>query len=466
MAASASGASSKRLYAQVLAGIALGIALGLYENWAQVPAAERWSIACQPLSDAFVKLVKMIIAPIIFTTVVVGIASMRDVKKLGRVGGKALLYFEVVTTVALLIGLAVVHLVQPGAGMRRDPSTLDASAVEKYRTAAHEGAAKGHGAAQFLLDVIPDSVVGAFAKGEILPVLFFAVLFGCALASRGEAGRPIVRGLEDLGKALFAVVAIIMRFAPLGAFGAMAYTVGKFGPEALGNLAKLMAAFYVTAALFVFVVLGAIARVAGVSILRFLRYIGDELLIVLGTSSSESALPPLMEKLERMGCARSIVGLVVPTGYSFNLDGTSIYLTMAAVFVAQATDTKLTWGDELSILAVLLLTSKGAAAVTGGGFITLAGTLESSQKIPVAGLSLLVGIDRFMSEARAIVNLIGNGVATIFVSWWEGELDVEKARAALYPERAEAAPTSAGASSAAETASGADGARAGARNDS
>jgi aerobic C4-dicarboxylate transport protein len=450
--AAPSAAAAKRLYAAVVAGIVAGIALGV--------AAPDFAVELKPLGDGFVRLVKMIIAPIIFTTVVVGIAGMRDVKALGRVGWKAILYFEVVTTFALLIGLGVVHAVRPGAGMHVDPAALDARAVEAYRSSARAAHEQGGGLAQAALAVIPDSAVGAFARGEILPVLFLAVVFGTAVAARGEAGRGTVRVVEELGKTLFGIVRIIMYAAPLGALGAMAFAVGKFGPEALSRLALLMVAFYVTALLFVLVVLGAIARAAGVSILRFLRYIGDEILLVLGTSSSEAALPQLMAKLEAMGCPRAVVGLVVPTGYSFNLDGTSIYLTMAAVFIAQATDTPLALGDELLIIGVLLLTSKGAAAVTGGGFVTLAGTLESTGRIPVAGLALLLGIDRFMSEARAIVNLIGNGVAAVFISWWEGGLDAARVREALYgeparepraPAPAAPAPTGAGAGSAERT---------------
>jgi aerobic C4-dicarboxylate transport protein len=371
----------------------------------------------------------MVIAPIIFLTVVTGIAGIGDLKKLGRVGLKALLYFEVVTTFALFIGLAVVKLVQPGAGINADAATLDAKAVEQYTKAAQTG-----GAWDFVLHIIPDTVFGAFAQGEILQVLFFAVLFGIALTAMGERGRPLIKTFDSIGKVFFGIIAIIMRTAPIGAFGAMAFTIGKYGIATLLPLAKVMLCVYVTCALFILIVLGSIARLAGFSLLKFIKYIKEEILIVVGTSSSESALPRMMAKLEHLGCSKSVVGLVIPSGYSFNLDGTSIYLTIAAIFIAQATNTPLTLGQELTILAVLMLTSKGAATVTGGGFITLAATLSSLGTIPVAGIALLLGIDRFMSEARSFTNLIGNGVATVVVAKWEGEFDAERANAVLNEE--------------------------------
>ncbi len=425
-------ASSRRLYLQVLAAIALGVALGhLYPKLGE---------QCKPLGDIFIKLIKMVIAPIVFVTVVVGIAGMGDVKKVGRVGVKAVLYFEVLSTLALIIGLAVVLLVKPGAGIHADVSTLDAKAIP-----GGEAAHKGHGFFGFISDLIPTSALEPFAKGDVLQVLLFAVLFGTALAQMGERGRPAIDILDRFGHALFGVVGIVMKLAPIGAFGAMAFTIGKYGFGTLASLGKLMACFYLTCILFVALVLGGVAKLCGVSIWKLIRYLRDELLIVLGTSSSESVLPRMMDKLEHAGCSRSVVGLVIPAGYSFNLDGTAIYLTMAAIFVAQATDTVLTPGDILAVLGVLLLTSKGAAGVTGSGFVTLAATLASVGKIPVAGLALILGIDRFMSEARALTNLLGNAVATIVVAKWEGELDRDKLNRALDGEEsvAHAEPTSA-----------------------
>ena len=414
----ASVRASKSLYIQVLIAIIAGVLLGHF-----FPAT---AIDMQPFGDGFVKLVKMMIAPIIFITVVVGIGKLTDTAEVGRIGLKAIVYFEVLTTIAMLIGLIVGHLVHPGAGMNADPATLDAKAVAKYTTAPHLGVA------DFLLNIIPDSIVGAFAKGDILPVLFFAVLFGIGMANIGERGRTVLRVLEEANNALFAVINIIMRVAPLGAFGAMSFTVGKYGIGALANLGILMLCFYITCALFIFVVMEAVMRVAGLRLWPLLRYLKEEFFIVLGTSSSEAALPSLMAKLEGMGCARPLVGLVVPLGYAFNLDGTSIYFTMAITFIAQALNIPLSWGDYLLILGVLLLTSKGAAAVTGGGFITLAATLSTLDgKVPVAGIVLVLAIDRFMSEARAITNLFGNSVATIFVAWWEGQLNFEQARRTL-----------------------------------
>jgi aerobic C4-dicarboxylate transport protein len=420
----------KHLYFQVLVAIAIGVILGY-----KYPAA---GAAMKPLGDAFIKMIKMMIAPIIFTTVVLGIAKIGDMKKVGRVGLKALIYFELVSTFALAIGLIVVNLVRPGAGINADVSTLDTKAIASYTTSA-----ESHSTVDLLMRLIPDSAVGAFASGEILQVLFFSILFGVALARFGNKGQPLVDLLDQLSHVLFDVIGIIMRLAPIGAFGAMAFTVGKYGVITLLSLGKLMACVYLTCVVFVFVVLGTIARQTGFSIWQFLRYIKDEIVIVLGTSSSEAALPRMITKLENVGCAKSVVGLVIPAGYSFNLDGTSIYLTMAAVFIAQATNVPLSLEHQLSILGVLLLTSKGAAAVTGGGFITLAATLSSTKSVPVAGLTLLIGVDRFMSEARAITNLIGNGVATMVVARWEGALDMDRMRAVLAAGTATAVPDAA-----------------------
>jgi aerobic C4-dicarboxylate transport protein len=414
----------RHLYVQVLFAIFCGVLLGHF-----YPDT---GAAMKPLGDAFIKLIKMIIAPIIFCTVVTGIAGMEDMKKIGRVGGKALLYFEVVSTLALVIGLVVVNTLKPGAGMNIDPATLDTKSLAIYTTAA-----KSQSTVDFLLNVIPTTVIDAFAKGEILQVLLFSVLFGFAMAAAGATGRVVVDFIEKVTHGLFIIVGFIMKLAPIGAFGAMAFTIGRYGIGSLQQLAQLMGSFYLTCLLFIFVVLGLIARWAGFSILRFIRYIKEELLIVLGTSSSESVLPRMMEKMEKLGCSKSVVGLVIPTGYSFNLDGTSIYLTMAALFVAQATNTELTLIQELTILGVLLLTSKGASGVTGSGFIVLAATLSSVPTIPVAGLALILGVDRFMSEARALTNLIGNGIATIVVSKWENELDREKLARMMASDRVE-----------------------------
>ncbi|WP_307719808.1 dicarboxylate/amino acid:cation symporter [Massilia sp. YMA4] len=401
----------KVLYVQVLFAIAVGVLLGIY-----LPTD---AVAMKPLGDGFIKLIKMIIAPVIFCTVVTGIAGMQDVKKIGRVGGKALLYFEVVSTFALVIGLFVANLVKPGAGFNADPATLDTKAIAQYtEKASHQSTV------DFVMNIIPNTVVDAFAKGDILQVLLISVLFGFALSLLGEKGRPVAKLIDEAGAAIFGMVNIIMKAAPIGAFGAMAFTIGKYGIDSLLPLAKLMGSFYLTCALFVFIVLGAIARFTGFSIVRFIAYIKEELLIVLGTSSSESALPSLMTKLQRLGASKPVVGLVVPTGYSFNLDGTNIYMTMAALFVAQATNTDLTLTQELTILGVAMLTSKGASGITGAGFITLAATLAVVPTIPVAGMALILGIDRFMSECRALTNFVGNGVAAIVVSKWEGELDM------------------------------------------
>jgi aerobic C4-dicarboxylate transport protein len=384
----------------------------------------------KPLGDGFIKLIKMIIAPIIFCTVVVGIAGMEDMKKVGKTGGLALLYFEVVSTLALIIGLVIVNFVQPGVGMNVDASTLDTKSI-----AAYTAPGKMQTTVDFLMNIIPSSVVDAFAKGEILQVLLFSVLFGFALHKFGGRGTMVFDFIEKMSHVLFDIVGIIMKVAPIGAFGAMAFTIGKYGVASLFSLGKLMGTFYLTCLIFVFFVLGIISKLHGFSIWKFVKYIKEELLIVLGTSSSESVLPRMMEKLEKAGARKSVVGLVIPTGYSFNLDGTSIYLTMAAVFIAQATDTPMTLLQQLTLLAVLLLTSKGAAGITGSGFIVLAATLSAVGGVPVAGLALILGIDRFMSEARALTNLVGNGVATLVVAKWTGDLDMQQLDAALNPEK-------------------------------
>jgi aerobic C4-dicarboxylate transport protein len=383
----------------------------------------------KPFGDGFIKLIKMIITPVIFCTVVTGIAGMDDMKKVGRVGAKALLYFEIVSTIALGIGLVVITVLQPGVGFNADVSKIDTKALTSITTAA-----KSHSTVDFLMNIIPSSVVDAFAKGDILQVLLFALMFGFALSAMGEKGKPVYRFIDKTSHAFFGVVGIIMKLAPIGAFGAMAFTIGKFGVGSLSKLGAFMGCFYLTCLLFVFVVLGTIAKICGFNIFKFLKYIKEELLIVLGTSSSESVLPRMMVKLENLGCTKSVVGLVIPTGYSFNLDGTSIYLTMAAVFVAQATNTPLTAMQTATILAVLLLTSKGAAGVTGSGFVTLAATFAAIPTIPVAGLALILGIDRFMSEARALTNLVGNGVATVVISAWEKELDYDRMQRVLNNE--------------------------------
>jgi aerobic C4-dicarboxylate transport protein len=411
----------KSLYAQVLTAVVLGVLLGQFYP--------QLGEQMKPLGDGFIKLIKMIIAPIIFCTVVIGIAGMEDMKKVGRTGGLALLYFEVVSSVALVVGLVIVNLFQPGAGMNVNAAALDTKGI-----AAYTGPGKMVGTVDFLLNVIPTSVVDAFAKGEILQVLLFAVLFGFALHKFGGRGTLVFDLIEKTSHVLFDIVGIIMKLAPIGAFGAMAFTIGKYGIGSLFSLGKLMGSFYLTCLIFIFVVLGTIARVHGFSIWKFVKYIKEELLIVLGTSSSESVLPRMMEKMENLGAKKTCVGLVIPTGYSFNLDGTSIYLTMAAVFIAQATNTPVTLMQELTLLAVLLLTSKGAAGVTGSGFIVLAATLSAVGTVPVAGLALILGIDRFMSEARALTNLVGNGVATIVIAKWTGELDMQRLHAGLNQE--------------------------------
>ncbi|KES21215.1 MULTISPECIES: dicarboxylate/amino acid:cation symporter [Pseudomonas] len=402
----------KSLYVQVLIAIAIGIALGHFYP--------QTAVLMKPLGDGFVKLIKMAIAPIIFCTVVTGIAGMQSMKAVGKTGGMALLYFEVVSTIALIIGLAVVNIVQPGVGMHVDPASLDTSKVAAYASAGEK-----QSTIEFLLNIIPNTVVGAFANGDILQVLFFSVLFGYALHRMGSLGQPIFLFIERFTQVMFNIINVIMKVAPIGAFGAMAFTIGAYGVGSLVQLGELMACFYLTCILFVLLVLGSIARFHGFNILRFINYIREELLIVLGTSSSESALPRMIAKMEKLGCDKTVVGLVIPTGYSFNLDGTSIYLTMAAVFIAQATDTQMDIIHQVTLLAVLLIASKGAAGVTGSGFIVLAATLSAVGHLPVAGLALILGIDRFMSEARALTNLVGNGVATVVVAKWCKELDEE-----------------------------------------
>ncbi|HDZ8980490.1 dicarboxylate/amino acid:cation symporter [Aeromonas veronii] len=406
------------LYFQVLLAITLGVFLG--HVYPELGADMK------PLGDGFVKLIKMIIAPVIFCTVVTGIAGMESMKAVGKTGAIALLYFEVVSTIALIIGLCVVNLLQPGAGMNVDPAALDASAISAYAEQA-----KSQGIIAFLLDIIPGSVIGAFASGNILQVLLFAVLFGFSLHHIGEKGQIIFGVIDSFSKVIFGIINMIMRLAPVGAFGAMAFTIGKYGVGSLVQLGQLIACFYLTCLFFIFIVLGSIAKASGFSILRFISYIREELLIVLGTSSSESVLPRMLDKMEKLGCQKSVVGLVIPTGYSFNLDGTSIYLTMAAIFIAQATNTPLDLFQQITLLVVLLISSKGAAGVTGSGFIVLAATISAVGHLPLAGLALILGIDRFMSEARALTNLIGNGVATVVVAKYCKQLDVKKMEGVL-----------------------------------
>ncbi len=422
----------RHLYVQVLIGILVGGAVGFL--WPTFGAQ------LKPLGDGFVNLVKMLIAPIIFTTVVVGLAGMGEMKKVGRVGGKALLYFEIITTIALVIGLVVANVFQPGAGFHATPESLDAKAVQQYTNAA----AKGMSTVDFLLHIIPKTFVSAFSEGEILQVLLLAILFGLALGKLGDHGRPVMNLLHDVARVFFGIVSLVTKLAPLAAAGAMAFTIGRYGIGTLAQLGQLMLCVYLTCAIFIVLILGGVARLFGFSLWKIIKYIREELLIVIGTSSSESALPGLMEKMERAGCARSTVGIVVPSGYSFNLDGTCIYLTMAALFIAQATDTALTLGQQLGLLGVLLVTSKGAAGVTGSGFITLAATLAATGTVPVAGMALILGVDRFMSEARAITNFIGNTVATLVVAKWNGDFDPRLAAAVLAkplpPEPEAAAP--------------------------
>ena len=407
-----------RFYLWVLAAIVLGGLIGW--QWPE------FGVQLKPLGDGFIALIRMLIAPVIFLTVVLGIAGAGAASKVGRVGVKALVYFEVVSTLALLIGLAVANLVRPGAGFNADPATLDASVVTRYAQQAQE-----QSAVEFVLHLIPKTFVEAFVGGDLLQVLLVALLTGFALLRLGERARALLEVLEVASRAFFVMIGFVMRLAPLGAGGAMAFTVGMYGVGSLRRLLVLMGSVYLTCALFVLVVLGLIARYTGFSLLRFIRYIREELLLVFGTSSSESALAPLMHKLERLGCPRQVVGLVVPSGYSFNLDGTNIYLTMATLFVAQALNVPLTPGQQITLLLVAMLTSKGASGVTGAGFITLAATLSVVPAVPVAGLALILGVDRFLSEARALTNFIGNGVAALVVARWEGDLDVERLRAEL-----------------------------------
>ena len=408
----------RHTYAQVLAAIIAGGLIGHF--------APETGVALKPLGDGFIKLVKMVIAPVIFLTIVTGIAGMRDVASVGRVAGKAFAYFLVMSTAALIVGLVVGNLVKPGAGLNIDPASLQIGAVSDYVAKAHDTTVTG-----FLSAIIPDTVTGAFASGNLLQVLFFSISFGIALALVGEPARPFLAILGSASTGMFKLVEIFMRAAPIGAFGAFAFTIGKYGIGTIANLAALVATFYLTALIFVLGILGLVARAAGFSIFRLIGYLKAELLLVLGTSSSESALPSLIDKMEAAGCPRPIVGLVVPTGYSFNLDGTNIYMTLAALFIAQATNIELSLGDQLLLLGVAMLSSKGAAGVTGAGFITLAATLSIVPSIPVAGMALILGVDRFMSECRSLTNFIGNAVATVVVSRWEGGIDEDKFAAAL-----------------------------------
>lgn len=419
----------KSLYFQVIVAIILGILLGHFfpthiDPMTNAVVEKGWGEAMKPLGDGFIKLIKMVIAPIIFCTVVSGIAGMESMKSVGKTGGIAILYFEIVSTVALVIGLIIVNVAQPGVGMNVDASTLDIKGVQQY-------IGKEQSTIEFIMHIIPNTVVGAFASGEILQVLFFAVLFGFALHRLGDYGKQLLNMIDQIAHAMFNVVNMIMKVAPIGAFGAMAFTIGRYGISTLWQLGQLMLCFYATCLIFIFLVLGSIARYNGFSISKLIRLIREELLIVLGTSSSESVLPRMLKKMEIAGCHKSVVGLVIPTGYSFNLDGTSIYLTMAAIFVAQATNTPLDLMHQITLLLVLLLSSKGAAAVTGGGFIVLAATLSAVGHIPVAGIALILGIDRFMSEARALTNLVGNALATVVVARYCGQLDVDKLNHAL-----------------------------------
>jgi aerobic C4-dicarboxylate transport protein len=408
----------RHLYVQVLVAIALGVAVGHF--------FPEWGVALKPLGDAFIKLVKMVIAPVIFLTIVTGIAGMRELQAIGRVAAKAFAYFLTFSTLALVVGLLVANTVQPGAGLNIDPASLDGGKVADFAHQAHERTLTA-----FLLSIIPSTLISAVADGNILQVLFVAILFGVALTMIGDHAAPLMRVLESASHAIFRLVSLLMRAAPIGAFGAMAFTIGEYGVETLANLAGLVLTFYLTSLLFVLIVLGAVARFAGFSILRLIVYLKAELLLVLGTSSSEAALPSLIEKMERAGCRKSIVGLVVPTGYSFNLDGTNIYMTLAALFIAQATNAHLSLEQQVMLLLVAMISSKGAAGVTGAGFITLAATLSIVPTVPVAGMTLILGVDRFMSECRSLTNFIGNAVATIVVSAWEKGLDRERLNAAM-----------------------------------
>ncbi len=412
----------KSLHFQVFASIIIGILVGyLYPSVGE---------SMKPLGDAFIKLIKMIIGPIIFCTIVCGIAGMGDMKKVGRVGGKALLYFEAVTTSSLFFGIFLVNWLQPGVGMNVDASTLDSASVAMYTTGAQT-----HTVGEFFMNIIPNTVVDGFAKGEILQILLVSVMFGWALSKFGEKGKMLLGVIGDVSRVFFGIVDLIMRLAPIGTFGAMAFTIGKYGIASLGPLMKLLGTFYFACFLFIVLVVWPIAKWAGISFTKYIAYFKEELLVVFGTASSESVLPRMMEKLERVGCSKSIVGLVIPTGYSFNLDGTSIYLTVAAIFLAQATNTDLTFMQQFTIIAVLLLTSKGASGVTGSGFIVLAATLSTIPSIPVGALALIFGVDRFMTQGRALTNLIGNGIATFVVAKWENELDVEKLQKVMYEHK-------------------------------
>ncbi|GGI52889.1 dicarboxylate/amino acid:cation symporter [Oxalicibacterium solurbis] len=413
------------LYVQVLIAVAIGIVLGHY-----YPSL---GVDMKPLGDGFIKLIRMLIGPIIFCTVVIGIAGMADLRKVGRVGGKALIYFEVMSTLALIIGLFAAHLLQPGHGFNIDPATLDTKSIVNYAAQAKE-----QSVSEFLLHIIPHTISDAFAKGDILQILFSALLFGGALSMLHGKGEMVTDLIGQISKVFFRMVHIVTKVAPIGAFGAMAFTIGKYGLASLLPLLKLIGCFYLTAIIFVSVGLGIVAKLTGFNIFRFIAYIKEELVIVLGTSSSEAALPQLMEKMERLGCSRSVVGLVIPTGYSFNLDGTNIYMTMAVIFIAQALNIDLTWQQQAIILGVAMLTSKGASGVTGAGFITLAATLAVVPSLPVAGMVIILGIDRFMSECRALTNIVGNGVACVVVSAWEGELDRDKLNRVMSGEEAEA----------------------------
>jgi aerobic C4-dicarboxylate transport protein len=405
----------RSLYVQVIIAIIIGIMLGYF-----YPS---FAVQLKPFGDGFIKLVKMMIGPVIFCTIVTGIAGMQDTKKVGRVGIKAIIYFEIVTTIALIIGLVVINILKPGVGMNVDPSTLDTKSVETYLTQSNS-----YNVQDFLLHIIPENIINALSNGNLLQVLFFSVLFGFALSRIGEKAKPVYSVIKSFESGLFAVIKIIMKVAPLGALGAMSFTIGKYGLGSLASLGQLMGSFYLTCILFIAIVLGGIMKFYGFNLFKLLKYIKEELLIVLGTSSSEAALPNLMKKLEKLGCSEPVVGLVIPTGYSFNLDGTSIYLTMAAVFLAQATNTPMDISHQVTLLLVLLLTSKGAAGVTGSGFITLAAVLPISGNIPVASIALILGIDRFMSEARAITNIIGNAVATVVIAKSENEIDLPTAK--------------------------------------
>ncbi|WP_186069277.1 C4-dicarboxylate transporter DctA [Burkholderia gladioli] len=410
--------SLSRLYVQVLIGILAGVVVGhfLPDLGSQL----------KPLGDLFIKLIRMALAPIIFASVVVGIARMNDLHEAGRVGVKALLYFEVASTLALLIGLVIVNLVRPGSGMNIDPATLDSASIATYTHAAQQ-----HGMLEFFMSIVPGSIVGAFAKGEILPIIFFSVIFAIALAKLGPRTAPLVDMLDMFLQGMFGVVRIVMYVAPIGAFGGMAFTIGKYGIGTLASFGQLMLCLYLSSVLFVALGLGLAMRLSGLSLWKYLRYIKDEILITLGTASTEAVLPQMLLKMERMGCSRPVVGMVLPTGYTFNADGTAIYLTMAALFIAQAMNLHLSIWDQLLVLGVLLLSSKGSAGVAGAGFVALAATLATMRQIPVSGLVLLLGVDRFLNEARAVTNLIGNGVATVVVARWEGALDMERARAVL-----------------------------------